>query len=47
LLFAVALPAVLLGSWFGWSIYDKLDERRFRQVFAGLLVLSGAVLLLT
>ena len=47
LLFAVALPAVLLGSWFGWSIYDKLDERRFRLVFAGLLVLSGAVLLLT
>jgi uncharacterized membrane protein YfcA len=46
-LFVVALPAVLLGSWCGWMIYDKLDERRFRQVFAGLLVLSGLLLLLT
>jgi uncharacterized membrane protein YfcA len=45
-LFVVALPAVLLGSWFGWTIYDKLDERRFRQVFAGLLVISGLVMIL-
>jgi uncharacterized membrane protein YfcA len=45
-LFIVALPAVLLGSWFGWSIYDKLDERRFRQLFAGLLVISALVMIL-
>ena len=45
-LFAVALPAVLLSSWFGWTIYGKLDERRFQQLLAALLVMSGLLLLL-
>ena len=30
-----------LGGWVGWMIYGKLDERRFQQMFAGLLVVSG------
>jgi len=45
-LFAYTLPVVLLGSWVGWMIYGKLDERRFRQLFAGLLVVSGVLLAL-
>ncbi|MGH8639018.1 MAG: sulfite exporter TauE/SafE family protein [Burkholderiales bacterium] len=45
MLFLIALPAVLLGSWIGWMIYGKLDERRFQQSFAALLVVSGILLL--
>jgi uncharacterized membrane protein YfcA len=44
-LFLIALPAVLLGSWIGWMIYGKLDERRFQQLFAALLIVSGLLLL--
>lgn len=38
------LPAMLAGAIVGWKIYGKLDERRFRQVLALLLVFSGAAL---
>jgi uncharacterized membrane protein YfcA len=34
------------GGWVGWMIYGKLDERRFQQMFAGLLVVSGLLLLI-
>jgi uncharacterized membrane protein YfcA len=44
-LFFAALPAVLLGSWTGYKIYGKLDERRFQQLFAVLLVASGLLLI--
>jgi len=43
-MFAVTIPALLAGSWVGWLIYGRLDERRFRQVLAALLALSGLVL---
>jgi uncharacterized membrane protein YfcA len=43
-LFLLALPAVLLGSWIGWMIYGRLDERRFQQLFAALLIVSGLLL---
>lgn len=43
-LFGLALPALALGAWIGWTIYGRLDERRFRQVFAVLLMVSGLVL---
>ena len=46
LLFLLAVPAIALGGWVGWMIYGKLDERRFQQVFAGLLVVSGLLLLI-
>jgi hypothetical protein len=44
-LFLLVAPATVLGGWVGWTIYGKLDERRFRQTFAGLLVVSGLLLL--
>ena len=44
ILFLVAIPAALRGSWTGWLIYGKLDERRFRQFLAGLLIVSGTLL---
>ena len=45
-MFAAIVPALLAGSWAGWLIYGRLDERRFRQVLAALLALSGLVLVL-
>jgi uncharacterized membrane protein YfcA len=44
-LFAAVLPSVLLGAWVGWLIYGRLDERRFRQLLAVLLILSGGLLI--
>jgi uncharacterized membrane protein YfcA len=41
-----ALPALLLGAWIGWKLYGHLDDRRFRQGLALLLIASGAVLVL-
>jgi uncharacterized membrane protein YfcA len=43
-LFVLAVPALLLGAFIGWRIYGRLDEQRFRQVLAALLVLSGVIL---
>lgn len=45
-LLALALPALALGTWVGWNLYGRLDERRFRQALAIMLLLSGAVLIL-
>src|SRR5215208_3298930 len=45
-MFAAIVPALLAGSWVGWLIYGRLDERSFRQVLAALLALSGLVLVL-
>jgi hypothetical protein len=41
-----ALPALYAGGWIGWRIYGRLDDRRFRQVLAALLVASGLTLVL-
>jgi hypothetical protein len=41
-----ALPALLLGAWIGWKLYGHLDDRRFRQGLALLLIASGAVLVI-
>lgn len=43
-LMIAALPALLAGAWAGWTIYGRLDEARFRQVLAALIVGSGAAL---
>jgi uncharacterized protein len=45
LLVAVA-PAVAAGGYLGWRLYGHLDERRFRQLLALLLIVSGAMLVL-
>jgi uncharacterized membrane protein YfcA len=46
LLFVLSIPAVLAGAYAGWRLYGHLDETRFRQVFAVILVISGLVLVL-
>lgn len=43
-LFVLALPALALGAWAGWNVYGRLDERRFRQMLAVLLIVSGIIL---
>src|SRR5262249_10126474 len=45
-LFLLALVPLLLGAYFGWRIYGRLDEHRFRQALAVLLVVSGLILVL-
>ncbi len=44
-LLATALPALFVGVWVGWKIYGRLNERRFQQVLAVLLVASGVTLM--
>lgn len=46
MLIVVILPPVMLGTWIGWQLYGKLDERRFRQALALLLIASGATLVI-
>jgi len=45
-LFLVALPALMFGAFIGWRAYGRLDETRFRQMFAAFLVVSGLILVL-
>jgi uncharacterized protein len=39
-LFAIGLPALLLGTWAGLSVYSRLDETTFRRIVLVLLLLS-------
>jgi uncharacterized membrane protein YfcA len=43
-LIGAALPALLAGAWLGWLAFGRLDERRFRQVLAVMIAVSGAAL---
>lgn len=45
-LLIVVLPPLMLGTWIGWQLYGKLDDRRFRQALAVLLIASGITLVL-
>ena len=45
-LLVLALPAMALGTFVGWQLYGRLDEKRFRQALAIMLLLSGAILIL-
>jgi uncharacterized membrane protein YfcA len=45
-LMLVALPPLVLGTWIGWRLYGRLDDRRFRQGLAVLLIASGLTLVL-
>jgi uncharacterized membrane protein YfcA len=44
-LFAIGLPAVLLGTWLGLKLYGKFSEATFRTVVLVLLLISGLTLL--
>jgi uncharacterized membrane protein YfcA len=46
LLFLAALPALVAGAWVGWRLYGRLDDYRFRQALAALLVIAGVVLVI-
>jgi uncharacterized protein len=45
ILFVMAVPPLLLGAWLGWRLYGRLDEVRFRQGLAVMLLVSGAALM--
>jgi hypothetical protein len=40
----LAFPATVLGSWIGARLYHALNDRNFRDVVLGMLVLSGLTL---
>lgn len=42
--FVTTIPMLFLGSWIGWQIYGQLNERRFRQLLAFILITSGITL---
>jgi uncharacterized membrane protein YfcA len=44
LLFLATLPPMAAGAALGWNLYGRLDDRRFRQMLAVLLVVSGLTL---
>jgi hypothetical protein len=44
-LFAIGLPALLIGTVVGWKLYGKLNDAAFRKVVLWLLLLSGTVML--
>ncbi|HEX5508138.1 MAG TPA: sulfite exporter TauE/SafE family protein [Pseudolabrys sp.] len=46
ILLIVVLPPMFLGTWIGWQLYGRLDDRRFRQALAVLLIGSGLTLVL-
>src|SRR6476661_5903048 len=41
ILLVAVLPPLLLGTWIGWQLYGKLNDLRFRQALAILLIASG------
>lgn len=43
-LLLIALPPLILGAFVGWTLYGRLDEKRFKQLIAALLIGSGATL---
>ncbi len=44
IMFIAVLPPVFLGTWIGWQLYGRLNDLRFRQGLAVLLIASGATL---
>jgi len=44
-LLGLALPPMALGTLVGWNLYGRLDEKRFRQALAIMLLLSGVLLI--
>lgn len=46
MLVLLVLPPLALGTWIGWQLYGRLNDLRFRQGLALLLIASGATLVL-
>jgi len=44
--YLVCAPAVLLGTWLGLGLFDRIDDAAFRRVVLIFLIVSGASLLL-
>jgi uncharacterized membrane protein YfcA len=44
--FLWCLPLLLLGSWLGLKLYHRIDEQQFRRLILGLLLVSGAALVI-
>jgi uncharacterized membrane protein YfcA len=44
ILVVLVLPPLALGTWIGWQLYGRLNDLRFRQGLAVLLIASGATL---
>jgi len=40
------VPAVVLGTWLGLQLFNRIDDKRFRQVVLLFLLVSGATLLI-
>ena len=45
-LYALALPALVVGIWTGLKLYGKLNDAMFRKVILSLLLVSGLSLIL-
>ena len=45
-LLALAVPVMVLGSWLGARVVRRLNQELFNRVIAGVLLVSGAALLL-
>lgn len=43
-LFVAGLPAVVAGTWLGWTLYGRLDEAAFRKIVLTVLLVSGVTL---
>jgi uncharacterized membrane protein YfcA len=43
-IFVVMLPAILLPTWLGARLYDRISEAMFRTLVLALLLISGCVL---
>ncbi len=46
IMLVTVLPPLLLGTWIGWQLYGRMNDLRFRQALAILLIASGAALVL-
>jgi uncharacterized membrane protein YfcA len=40
------VPFVIIGTWLGLHLFDRIDDNRFRQVILTFLLVSGATLML-
>ncbi len=44
-LYALGLPAMLVGLWSGFKLYGKLDDAAFRKLILLFLLISGLALI--